>query len=392
MIDHVSTGAPPRTVLDFKIALAKSRADPAGDASPPTSLESQETTVVETRCGLWGQALPLPRPPKPLPLRLQPGYDPTLVSAGNFRKACPHAPYGPFDVRPADKCETHFRHDGWKVTRERVAAALQRICVPMARQERFNHCGSGCVIEVCGVSGRARAVSNHCHDRFCKPCGDQRSRLIAANLERHLDQREARFITLTLKHNPSRLCDQVERLMTCFRRLREWVGWEECVKGGAAFLEVKLARDNRTWHPHLHIIAEGSYLAHHRLSEKWLSITGDSSIVDIRFVRDPGEVVRYVAKYASKPLDSTLFRSPDHLDEAMLALRGKRLCNTFGSWRGLKLEERPEDPGSWTPVCSLVNLRRAVADGEAWAAALWLQLTGSERLEEPKNPPTGDDG
>ena len=385
-------GGSPRTVLDFKIALARSRAAPVPETPPPTSLESQETTVVDPTRGIWGQTLPVPKPPRPLPLRLQPGYDPTLVSAGNFRKACPHAPYGPFDVRPADRCETEFRHSGWAVTRDRVKAALERIQVPAARQERFHHCGSGCVIEVCKVSGRARAVSNHCHDRFCKACGDTRSRLIAANLERHLDKREARFITLTLKHNSSRLCDQVDRLQTCFRRLREWVGWEESVKGGAAFLEVKLDKGGRFWHPHIHIIAEGSYLPHHRLSEAWLKITGDSSIVDIRFVRDPGEVVRYVAKYASKPLDATLFRSPDHLDEAMLALRGRRLCNTFGSWRGVKLEDKPDDPGEWTPVCSLVNLRRAVAAGEAWAAALWLQLTGSERLEEPRNPPTGDDG
>lgn len=388
----LAPGESPRTVLDFKIALARTRAAPSPATPPPTSLEDQERSVVPVPADLWGNSLPAPRPPKPLPLKQQPGYDPTLVSASNFRRACPHAPYGPFDVRPADVCETHFRHQGWSITRDKVSAALRRIMVPPARQERFRHCGSGCVVEVCKVSGRARAVSNHCHDRFCKPCGEQRSRLIAANLERHLAGREARFITLTLRHNSSRLRDQITRLLTCFKRLREeWRGWE-LTKGGAAFVEVKTSRDGRFWHPHLHIIAEGQFINQKLLSDAWLNVTGDSSIVDIRFVRDPGEVVRYVAKYASKPLDPTIFKAPHLLDEAMLALKGRRLCNTFGSWRGVALEERPEDPGEWVPVATLISLRRAVGAGEAWATALWLQLTGSERLEEPRTPPTGDDG
>jgi hypothetical protein len=154
--------------------------------------------------------------------------------------------------------------------------------------------------------------------------------------------------------------------------------------GGAAFLEVKIAKDGRTWHPHIHIIAEGGFLNQSRLSDKWKEITGDSWIVDVRYVRDRGEVIRYVAKYASKPLDATLFRSKEHLKEAMVALKGRRLCLTFGNWRGLELEKRPEDDGNWKKVCTLDNLRRAVDRGEEWARGLWRNLTGEDVLHVPR--------
>jgi hypothetical protein len=361
-----------------------------GVAAPSSSLDSQETNGTSRALDLFGDPLPLPRQPKPLRLKDQPGYDPDVCTWSVARKLFSAGVYGPWDVRPADRIETVFRHSGWSVTREKVRRALMDVATNPSRLERFDHCGSGCMVERCSVSGKVRTVSNHCHDRFCKPCGDARSKLIATNLGNHVRERETRFLTLTLRHNEHRLVSQVERLYTCFRRLRASPFWKSHVEGGAAFLEIKLAKDGRTWHPHIHIIAEGSFINQRLLSEKWLEITGDSWIVDVRYVRDKGEVIKYVAKYASKPLDATLFRSHEHLKEAMVALKGRRLCLTFGGWRGLELEKRPEDTGEWKVIASLVTVERCARLGEEWALGLLRALNAEDVLNEPRpRPPDG---
>lgn len=309
--------------------------------------------------------------------------DDVLIPAHRFRKACPHAPYGPYDVQPADPVETVVRHSGWLATRQRVRSALMATGAPHGRVERFDHCGGGCVVEQCQTSGRIRLASNHCHDRFCKPCGDARSKVIAHNLGQHVAEREVRFVTLTLRHVPMRLGLQIDRLLTCLRNLRARAFWQDCVVGGAAFLEIKLSKDGKLWHPHVHLIVEGSYMPQHRLSEEWLAVTGDSSIVDIRLVREVDDVIRYVCKYASKPLDSTIFRSEHHLNEAVLALKGRRLCTTFGTWRGVELEASLPDDGNWQPVCSLTHCKRAAATGEEWAVRLWNEIVRLRNVVEP---------
>jgi hypothetical protein len=162
-----------------------------------------------------------------------------------------------------------------------------------------------------------------------------------------------RFITLTLKHGVGPLKTQIDRLGTCFTRLRHRKLWQSAVGGGASFVEIKRSKDGRHWHPHLHIVVEGRYLAQSALSADWLAVTGDSYVVDIRMIRDAAKVGSYVVKYASKPLDRSLYANPDWLDEAMIALRGRRLVATFGSWSHLALTAAGDDPGDWEFVATL---------------------------------------
>jgi hypothetical protein len=61
---------------------------------------------------------------------------------------------------------------------------------------------------------------------------------------------------------------------------------------------------------------------------------------------------------------------PNRLDEAVLALKGKRLCLTFGKWRGLKLTERV-DAERWLNLGSLTEfIDRAEAGDQAAATIL----------------------
>jgi len=102
-------------------------------------------------------------------------------------------------------------------------------------------------------------------------------------------------------------------------------------------------------------VVEGSYFPHGILKRQWLRITGDSYVVDIRPVRSAEQLVQYVTKYVSKPLDSTVYATDDTLQEAILAMHGRRTCLTFASWRGLNLTQDDDDT-EWESVGSLSSI------------------------------------
>jgi hypothetical protein len=282
----------------------------------------------------------------------------------------------------------NFRHSGWQPTRNRVWSALQDANVSDSRLANFELCGfNAWVYESAEEPGRYRVACDRCHDRFCLPCGAERSRVIAANVLERLGKAPARFLTLTLAARDEPLADTVTRLYKCFARLRTRKLWKQSVTGGVAFLEVKRSRDARHWHVHLHALVQGRYLHNHALSATWRKITGDSYVVDIRLVTSHDNATRYVAKYASKPLDPTTTRDPAALSEAIVALTGRRLCLTFGTWRGVSLTD-PPDPETWTPIGPLVNILERAAAGDDDARSILATLKGTNLCQHPRPPPT----
>jgi hypothetical protein len=209
-------------------------------------------------------------------------------------------------------------------------------------------------------------VSDKCKDRFCSPCGKERSRLIASNLAAALGDRPSRFITLTLKGSDQHLDEIVNRLLKCFARLRRRSAWATTQAGGAYFLEIKWNSERRQWHPHLHILSRGRFIDQRELSHAWHCVTKDSVIVDVRLVRSGRMAAAYVAKYASKGLQGNYTNDPDKLQEAITCLSGRRMVSTFGDWRGLELTAQTE-ADDWECLGSLQSfLDRARAhDPEA---------------------------
>jgi hypothetical protein len=333
-------------------------------AAPSALVQHQETNVDRPEVGLWKQPLPQRKPTKKPPA--EPRTRAIRETADERRQAA----YWQRRTMPAEATETTFRHSHWGPRRAKVLESFQRLNLNEFRVDHFENCGSGCIVQASKSTGKIRLSANYCHDRFCLACGQTRSRLIAANIERYIDKRECRFLTLTLKHSKTSLREQIKRLQHSFRKLRQSTLWRNCVTGGAAFLEVKRSKSGAHWHPHMHVLIEGTFLSQPLLSAQWLLVTGDSNIVDIRFVRDGTAVVRYVAKYAAKPIDSTLFEEPAWLDESIQSLHGTRLCTTFGKWRGIELEAKPADPGDWVPLCSLKDLVARASEGDEPSAAL----------------------
>ena len=195
------------------------------------------------------------------------------------------------------------------------------------------------------------------------------------------------MVTLTLRHRSQPLRHQVDRLLTAFRTLRARRMWRDTISGGVGFVEVKWSPDRDDWHPHVHALCIGSYLANATLREHWRQITGDSFVVDVRQIRSLEEVARYVVKYATKPLDLALYRNERRLHEAILALQGRHLAMTFGVCRGWKLTATG-DEGDWEPIGTLHSLRERGLLGDPEAQFVLDALNRAKSIDvEPDIPP-----
>jgi hypothetical protein len=204
-------------------------------------------------------------------------------------------------------------------------------------------------------------------------------------------------MTLTLRgRKNAHLPDVLKRLRESFAELRESALWQNAVVGGAAFLEIKHVGH---WHPHLHLIVEGTYIDQKRLSAAWFAITGDSFVVDVRAVDNGGARLRYVAKYASKPLDATVTKTPKILDAAMCALKGTRLISSFGSWYGAITDDEPLDAIDamlggqrvWRQVGSLPDVWRRAINGDVSCIGILSALRKTVTLASNPQPPPDHD-
>ena len=289
------------------------------------------------------------------------------------------------DLLPADA--TIFRHSGWATHRDAVYRSFVRTCQTADRKWNFAECGKrSYVLESIDNPGQYRIAGSMCHDRFCLPCANTRSHCISGNVIAHLQERDARFITLTLHSTDEALAPLLAKLTRCFGRLRTLRQWKKRVYGGVAFLEVKRVPGRERWNVHLHLLATGSFFPQRLLSKLWHKVTGDSTIVDIRFAANKKCLVHYITKYASKPLHHSILKIPERLDEAVLAMKGRRLCTTFGNWRGVPLTKvEPDD--NWQYVAPLWSLLRQAREGDADAIRICNRLGKPDVIVFPEAKP-----
>ncbi len=298
-----------------------------------------------------------------------------------------------FPAQPALQPDTldldaAFRHSGWLRDRRRVWDALNVVFPGSTRTERFRSCGTNAwVIRSEDAPDSFAVASDHCHDRFCRPCSAFRGRVIANKISAYLENRQYRFLTLTIKTTGLDLVEGVKKLSRCFGALRRSKLWQSKVVGGCSVIEVKPKDNGPGWHPHIHAIIEGRYLPLKPIRKLWMNITGDSFIVDISIGRDPVKAGRYVSKYVTKPFDDGTTRTPTRLREAIRALHGRRLVATFGAWRGLKLTVYVPS-GVWIRVCTLDQLRAAASEGEDDAVSLYRYLYENRAYRNVPRPLT----
>lgn len=188
---------------------------------------------------------------------------------------------------------------------------------------------------------------------ICPLCAIRRgAKALGVYLERwdviRADRPELRpyLVTLTVK-NGDDLAERQKHLTRSLRRLLDRrrnfnagvraAPWTELVKAQGAVYTLELTNKGRGWHPHCHMIALcASAPSQEALSAEWLGVTGDSMIVDVRPITgDPAEGFMEVFKYAVKFSDLSL---GDNWEAAQV-LKGKRLLNSFGLFRGVEIPE-----------------------------------------------------
>ena len=210
---------------------------------------------------------------------------------------------------------------------------------------------------------------------------------MAARVAELSKNREIRFITLTLRINDAPLGEQVTRLLKCFTRLRRRVLWSKSQRGGVAFLELKRRPYNHTWHPHIHIIAEGVFIEKRDLSKAWHEITGDSFIVKIQECDSSAKAAYYAAKYSGKAVHNGVENDPEMLDEAIEALKGRRLHTCFGDWN---MPDASDDvyPDEWRAVGTLRSvIQRSLAGDLAARGILDILIGGTQCPTELESRP-----
>lgn len=285
-----------------------------------------------------------------------------------------------------DTSAIRFRHGGWKIIRERVHASLIRTGQSSSRISAFCSCGAGSWIQrrplAIGNGWEYRIRASCCHDRLCTPCANTRSWRLQLALQSVMKGKRMSFITLTLAGKDESLGEKIDRLYKHFKALRSHPLWDERVRGGAAFLEIKWSDKANRWHPHLHVMADANYIDQGELSTVWRTITKDSYIVDIRRVQDDKQAAAYVTKYASKPLNTSFSNSPVLLDEAVIALKGRRLALAFGDWYGTPLDlesdslldEGEEGGSSWENFVPLETLLDEANSGDNEARDMLIRM------------------
>lgn len=280
-----------------------------------------------------------------------------------------HVGYGDpeFRVQPVEHGESAYRHRDWHVTRFKTWQALNRIHTNDKTLTAFANCGSAMWLERCQADGDLRIGCNKCRNRWCQACGRERAARIVNGTLQVMSGKCPRFLTLTLRHSATPLTDQIDRIYESFKKLRKRESWNNHVTGGAAFLEVKLSDKDGLWHVHLHCLIEGEYWDGREIAREWHAVTGDSFIIDIRPVENHEYRARYVTKYVTKPADASVYRDCDKLDELLVAMRGRRLCLTFGTWRGHKLDEAEVDEREFASVGSVYFLASAAQNGDTAA-------------------------
>lgn len=269
-----------------------------------------------------------------------------------------------------------WRHAGWARDRKRVYDALKRTGQSISRIVSFSTCGEGAyVLKSDGDPPAYRVAGSSCHDRFCTPCATERSRTIAQNVIDHIGKQRCRFVTLTVSEGATGLAPAVDLLYESFRKLQRTRFWRQRVTGGVGFLELKWSTRSDRWHPHLHLLTHGKYIQHKQLSDTWKVCSGGSYIVHITLAGGAERVAKYVTKYASKPLSAEYIRDPDLLDEAITVLRGRRMCCTWGGWRGVLLVDHPDEE-AWTNLGPLADFIVNAARGDVEARAILHQING----------------
>lgn len=230
-------------------------------------------------------------------------------------------------------------------------------------------------------TGEVRVFSSACRLRWCSLCSSARRNWITSQVAEWIRRASyPKFLTLTLKHSNAPLQHQIDSLYKYFRAYRLAKFFSFNTIGGIWFFQIKRSKNTGQWHPHIHCVIEGKYMAQRKLSSLWCRITSGSKIVDIRPIRDPQKAANEVARYASTPADISTMDPNDYV-EVFDSLHGRKACGTWGSAGKVPLKQpAATDKNSWQSVGDWAYIGQMQGKSESARKVLkaWLTQTPLE--------------
>lgn len=233
-------------------------------------------------------------------------------------------------------------------------------------------------------SRQVQVWGSSCKQRWCPICARNKGIRLGSQTARWIRSlRQPKFITLTQQQRDEPLTDSIDRLYANFRKLRSRKDFRDKCKSGIWFSQVTYNTGTRSWHPHLHIIADMDFVRQAKLSTLWEDVTTDSKIVDIRRINDPVSSGRYVSRYAARPAKLSSVPA-DRRPELYHAYQGRRLCGAWGIPREANpLQEPKLDRSEYACIDSYDVIMSQAAKDELYARIVesWINnqpLTESE--------------
>jgi len=183
------------------------------------------------------------------------------------------------------------------------------------------------------------------------------------------------FITLTEANVPAIDKKYYTGLRGRLTKLRHRDIFAKCV-GGFYGIETTYNYDTKTWHVHIHMIADTPYIPQDKLSEAWHDITGNSYVVHIREINNAEKASKEIAKYVVKP--GKFLQDSKLVDEFLNAVKGARLVTTFGKYHNIQFEDE-DDCGLPDCLCKKNKWRRL--DNFFSIDSIYKDIEGRYRLK-----------
>lgn len=201
------------------------------------------------------------------------------------------------------------------------------------------HCDIHLLCPMCAIRRAAKAVM-----RYKEKC----AALLSQNPKLRLY-----YLVLTVKNDAS-LDDSFNHLEKSMRllikRRREAITFQKNgskqltyaadsvfahTTAGSYSIEVKRGTGSGLWHPHVNLLVLSSKpIRKDKVIAEWSEVTGDSFIVEcLRVKADTNafvEIFKYALKFSDMEFEDNYY--------AWERLRGRRLCGSFGDFRGLEVE------------------------------------------------------
>jgi hypothetical protein len=217
---------------------------------------------------------------------------------------------------------------------------------------RLATCSNGAAFYVSPATHKVKPWLARCGSRLCPFCSVHRSTAIAARILAATNlMKQPRLAVLTVKSTDTPLANQLAALRHAFARLRRYKAWKSHVTGGIYPIETTRNAQTGQWHPHVHIIMDGSYFAQAALRIAWHKATGTAEIVWIERVSDRSSAAAELAKYVGKPQQIHTWPNAAIREYATAAMN-QRMLHTFGNLHGVKVadEDKPEplDPNEFS--------------------------------------------